>query len=131
MIMSQFFFKLQNFDINIMDVFTSYRQFLFDEQTVTISNTLILDYLELTIKKSFDSITSDIIYISDYINKYLIKEEKMIEMHNKSLCSYYFTDYFKSTEECLAKFGIFIKSDFSVFISHFIQEIRVLKNLAI
>ena len=131
MIMSQFFFKLQNFDINIMDVFTSYRQFLFDEQTVTISNTLILDYLELTIKKSFDSITSDIIYISEYINKYLIKEEKMIEMHNKSLCSYYFTDYFKSTEECLAKFGIFIKSDFSVFISHFIQEIRVLKNLAI
>ena len=129
LLMTNFFYKLQSFHLNIVDLFNSYRQYIFDENSKINSFSNILEYLEINIKDSYDSITSDVSYIQNYINKYISFEGKIQEIYNKNLCSFYFTDYFNSIDECNNKYENILKYNFIIFVSHFVQEIRVLKNI--
>ena len=127
--MSQFFFNLQDYQINIIDIYNSYRQFLFDEKSISKSNKMILNYLEDIISDYYNTVTSDIEYLDNYINNYLSNKKEKVDIFNKELCSYANLNFFNSTEECFNKYGHFLKYGFEIFVSHFIQEVRVLKSL--
>ena len=129
LLMSQFFYKLEVFQISFIEIFTSYRQYLFDDTSRSANGMTIIEIIEYSVLKSYNSITSDLDYIEHYINEYVPKNEETLELSTKNLCSYYITDYFNSTEECLKKYGYSLRYDFNIFATCFLQEVRVLKNL--
>ena len=128
-LMIEFFSRLKNFQLNIIDIFNSYRQYVFDEEASAQLNVLIYDTLHMTLVNSYDTLTLDVQYITDYILANIPMEGEMLELFSRSLCSYYITDTFNSTEDCLNKYGSLINNDFSIFAAHFLEDIRILKNL--
>ncbi len=127
--MYKFISSLNNFHTKLLDIFHSYRQYLFDESSIGKNNRLIFDLLEDCITDSYDSISTDVDYLQNYINSHITMNEELKKVMNKSLCSYYITDYFNSEEECIEKYKNIINQDFMIFASYFIQEIRIKKNL--
>jgi hypothetical protein len=90
---------------------------------------MIHENLEISIYKTYDSMTIDIDYIENYIAAYVPMNEELIELFNKDLCSYYITDYFKSPKECLKKYENSMKYTFIIFGTCFLHEIRIAKNI--
>ena len=129
--MHTFLTTLLNYHSKITDIFNGYRQYAYDELSYGSEGRIILDLLEEHIYISYDTISSDREFIQSYINSYMTMNEELTKLFNRSLCSYYITDYFNSEEECIEKYKNFINHDFSIFVSYFIQEIRILKNLVI
>lgn len=127
--MKEFFYRLQDFQINIIDIFNTYRQYTFDEKTGGKFNAPILDNLNYALVHSYETVTADVEYIQNYISKNIPMEGEMLEIFSRNLCSYYITDYFHSSEECFKKYGKIINQDFLIFASYFIDDIRILKNL--
>jgi hypothetical protein len=124
--MSNFFFRYQNFQLNIIEIFNTYRQFVFDEQTK-----LRLDFSEIldnTILDEYDTISYDVEYIQSFLIKNLDKKIGN-EINTKSLCSLNLTDYFNSIDECEEKYSNILKYDFNIFATNFIEEIREKKNI--
>jgi hypothetical protein len=124
--MSNFFFRLQNFQLNIISIFNSYRQFIYDEQT-----NLKLDFseiLDISILEAYDTISYDIEYIQSYVSKHFGKK-KGKELANQNLCSSLLTDSFESNDECEKKYANILKYDFIIFATNFIEEIREKKNI--
>jgi hypothetical protein len=124
--MSNFYFRFQNFQLNIINIFNTYRQFVYDEQT-----NLKLDFsetLDITILDSYDTISSDIEYIQSFVSKNL--DNKIgDEIATQNLCSSYLTDSFNSIEECEEKYKNILKYNFIIFATSFIEEIREKKNI--
>ena len=129
LLISQFYSKFQLFLVNYYDIFNTYRIYLYDETSHSSDGISILKILELSLVKTYDSVTADFDYIQNYIDKYIPKKEEIVEISKRNLCSYYFTDYFNSTEQCLDKYQNSLKYNFIIFITGFLQEIRVVKNL--
>ena len=126
LLMSNFFFRYQNFQLNIIEIFNTYRQFVFDEQTK-----LRLDFSEIldnTILDEYDTISYDVEYIQSFLIKNLDKKIGN-EINTKSLCSLNLTDYFNSIDECEEKYSNILKYDFNIFATNFIEEIREKKNI--
>jgi hypothetical protein len=123
--MSNFFFKFQNFQLNIIKIFNSYRQFVFDEKT-----NVGVDFfksLDIAILDYYDTITSDTEYIQSYLSKNLdSKTEKALNA--RSLCTLNLTDSFNSIDECKEKYSNKLKYDFTIFATFFLEEIREKKN---
>ena len=44
------------------------------------------------------------------------------------MCSFNFTDYFTSEKECINKYGNYLKYNYYIFVSYFIEEIGIMKN---
>ena len=112
----------------MIDIFIAYRQYIFDDTTV-IYNMKSFDFLSVIEKESYESLSEEIFYISDFIKKYLSKEKELIKRLNMNYCSYNYTDTFISIEDCKNKFGTILKFDFSYIITSFIEEIRINKYL--
>ena len=129
-LMHKFMTTLINYHMKIVEIFNSYRIYLFDETSIGMNNRVIIELLEESIYESYDSISSDVDCIQDYINSHIIMNEELKKVMNKGLCSYYITDSFNSEEECIKKYKNIINHDFIVFASYFIQEVRIRKNLA-
>jgi hypothetical protein len=125
-LISQYFYKAQNFHSSMLDIFLAYRQYVFDE-SVIIYNMLPFDYLDHTEKASYDTLQDDVQYIKDFLRKYLINDEEVQSNLKKKYCSYNATDKFKSFEECQERFGFILNYDFSIIASNFIEELRVNK----
>jgi hypothetical protein len=101
--MSNFFFKLQTFLLNVLEIFNNYRQYLYDDTSTSVDGKNIADDLVESIYQTYDTIATDVDYIQNYIDKYVPKNDELNEIYNKDLCSYYITDIFNSPEECLKK----------------------------
>ena len=128
-IYSDFFSKLNGFHSNFIEFFNVYREFLFNNQS-KILDMIPFDYLVNSETKTYDSITDDQKFISDFLNKYLDFDEEIINLLSKDLCSFTMTDYFDTHEQCLKKFGNLLDYDFTIFFTFFFQNIRNLKNIA-
>ena len=126
-----FFQTLGNFQLNFVEIFNTYRQFIFDDRTIAPNNKTILNSLEELMINSYDSITQEVDFIQTYIAMYVPMNEEMIALYSRSICSFYITDYFSSTEECINKYKNIVKYDFNIFYTYFIQDIRISKNIAI
>jgi hypothetical protein len=127
--MSNFIFKLQTFQINILEIFNNYRQYLFDDTSSSTDGKSIEEGLEESVYKTYDTIATDIDYIENYIAEYVPMNDEMSEFFNKDLCSFYITDIFNSHEECLKKYENSLKYTFIIFGTYFLQEIRIAKNI--
>jgi hypothetical protein len=124
--MSNFFFRFQNFQLNIFGIFNAYRQLVFDEQT-----NLNLDFsaiLDNSILEGYDTISIDINYIQSFLLKNLDKKIGN-EINYKNLCSFNLTDSFNSIDECEEKYTNLLKYNFIIFATYFLEEIREKKNI--
>jgi hypothetical protein len=124
---SNFYYRLTLYQVNIVELFNSYREYIFDDTSVII------------FKKSFDrikeveiyitnTITSDTKLINNFILTKLIKYKEITEILSKDICSYYITDYFESSEECRNEFND-IQYDYLVMATNFIYKVKSAKNI--
>lgn len=113
----------------MIDMFNVYREYLFDNGTM-ISNFTQLEYLRKIEDEVYDTVTESNIKTNIFIGNLIMNNNDLAAKLIKPFCSYFETDYFNSTEECSDKFGIFITYDFTIFSNYFIEEIKILKNLA-
>ena len=127
LLMSKFFNTFQNFQLNIINSFNIYRQLLFDEESY--ADITLFEILDNRRLNCYNTITGDVVFIQKYINKYVPITKKVIEIANKTLCSYIATDYFESIDECNIKYQNILKYDFIIFSTCFIEEIRIQKNI--
>ena len=127
-IYSEFFAKINEFHSSIIDYFNAYREFLFNNQSI-IQEKLAFDFLVSSDIKTYDSMANNQKFISDFLNKNLDFDETIINISSKDLCSFAMTDYFESHQQCMKKFEYLIKYDYIIFLTHFVQDIRNLKNI--
>ena len=127
-LISKYCYKTQHFHSSMLDIFLAYRQYIFDD-SVNINSMLPFDYLDKAEKGSFETLTDDVQFINDFLNKYLLNDEEVQSNLKKQYCSYNATDKFKSFEECQERFGHILNYDFSIIASNFIDELRVNKFL--
>ena len=124
--MSNFFLRYQNFQLNIVNIFNIYRQFVFDEET-----NLNIDFsgiLDINILDSYNTITADVDYIQSFLVNNL-NEKTENKIFHRNLCSYNLTDYFNSVDECEKKYTNKLKYDYTIFSTYFMEEIRERKNI--
>ena len=124
-----FCISFQLYQIQIIDMFNVYREYLFDNG-IMISNYTQLEYLRKIEDEVYDTITENNIKTNTFIGNLIMNNNDLGPKLLKPFCSYFETDYFDSIEECSDKFGIFITYDFTIFSNYFIEEIKILKNLA-
>ena len=127
-LISQYFFRSQNFYSYIIDIFIAYRQYVFDD-SIKIYNMLPFDYLEKTEKDSYKTLSGDIQFMQSFIQQFLLENKEVNNLLNQSYCSYNFTDKFISYEDCENKLGHIKNYDFTIISSSFIEELRINKFL--
>ena len=125
---SNFYFRLSIFQLNMIDLFNSYREYIFDDTSIIYSKNSF-DFIKQIEVNITDSITSDTKLISTFVLSKLSKNEEISNILNKDICSYYITDYFESSEECHKKFED-TKYDYVIMATNFIQKINSAKNIA-
>ena len=128
-IYSDFFSKLNDYHSNIINVFNTYREFLFNNQSI-IQDMLPFECLVISENRTYDSITDDQKFVNDFLNNYLDIDETLSNLMSKDLCSFTMTDYFESHEQCLNYFANLLEYNFTIFYTIFVQNIRNLKNIA-
>ena len=115
--------KLQNHQLEIINFFNVYREFLFDDQSI-INGTTSLQYLIKAEKEYLLKLNSDIKVIKAYKDKYFPKDDK-------TLCHYYKTQIFDSSIDCMDKIGLITNYDFSTLSNFFIEEIKIDKKIVV
>ena len=90
---------------------------------------LPFDYLEQIEENLYKSLTGDIQFSKELIQKFLFNNKEVTKMLSKSFCSYNFTDRFISFEKCQNTLGQLANHDFSIVAANFIEEIRINKFL--
>ena len=124
---SNFYFRLSVVQLNLIDIFNSYREYVFDNTTTLFYKNSF--YIIKEIEKNIDdNIESDIRFINYFISSNFLKYKEALSLSSKDICSYFITDYFKSIEECKNKFEE-TKYEFLVIISNFIRKINSAKNI--
>ena len=127
-LISNLFYKVQNFQLGIIDMFNTFREFLFDNQSI-INGTSPVKYMANSEKKILPSILDDIKYLSiNFEEKFAINESSKME---ENLCSYYTNDYFDSSIDCSDTIGLITGYNFFFLSYYFLQEIIINKNMMI
>ena len=124
---SNFFFRLNVYQLNLIDLFNSYREYIFDETSV-ISNKNSFDYIKEVEIDINESINKDAQSLSSFVLTNLLKYDEILIVLSKQICSYYITDYFESCEEVNNKF-IETNYDYTYIVSGFIQKINKAKHI--
>ena len=122
--LSTFIYHFQHYQLSIIELFNTYREFLFDENT-TIYNMSPYDYLNIIEDEIYDTRNDDTLYIQKYKGLLQPLDQSDISLISKDLCSFYQTDYFNSSEECIQTMGKSYNYEYSVFASHFVEQLRV------
>ena len=117
------------YQVQIIDMFNVYREYLFDNGTMILNYTL-LEYMRKVEDEIYDTITESNIKTGNFILNLIMNNNDLESKLLKPFCSYYETDYFNSEEECLNDFGVFIDYDFAIFSNYFLEELKIQKNLA-
>ena len=127
-LISQYFYRSQNFHSYMIDIFIAYRQYVFDD-SIKIYNMLPFDYLDQKEKDSYKTLANDVQFMENFIQEYLSDKEEILDILNKSFCSFNFTDKFISYEDCENKIGLITNYDFIIIASNFLEELRTNKFL--
>ena len=117
------------FQFNLLEMFNAYREYLFDDHTL-ISNMSSYDYLIKKEKEIYESITQNIQNVNDTLILYIKSNPEIQKIFNSNYCSHCITEYFNSTNECNNKFGNILNLDFYNFMDHFLDQLRLKKNVA-
>ena len=125
---SSFFMKMNHFQTNIIQIFNAFREYIFDNGTI-IEGLNPFNYIIKKDLEIYQSIISDINFVTSFLANDIIWDEELIILFNKDICDYYITDYFNSTEQCRAHFGNILNYDYSIFILNFLQRLRYTKNI--
>ena len=120
---------MQNYHNNIIELFNSYREYLFDENSI-IFGLPVYDYLIQKEETFYSSNTENIYYLNS--NSHNIKDlyENYIVLQEKGFCNSY-SSYFSSSKQCEdfigGKDGI-ISLGFHIMINYFVEKIRNARN---
>jgi len=125
---SKIWFKLQNYHIELINMFNSYREFLFDNQTF-INELIVLDYLALTERKELTSIIEDKKYIEANYKNLINNKGINKSTYNDDLCVFYINDFFDSSDMCAQVIGLIAKYDIYHLGFYFLEEIKIKKNI--
>lgn len=125
----EFAVAFQKYQIQIIDMFNVYREYLFDNETM-ISNLTQLQYMRKIEDEIYDTITESNIKADTYIGNIIMNHKDVLPKLVKHFCSYFETDYFDTIKECSKEFGIFIDLNFDLFSNYFLEEIKIQKNHA-
>ena len=125
----QFSSMFHIFQVEIIDMFNIYREFLFDNERI-ILNMNTYDYLRKIEIEIYNSITESHTKTDNFIKNLIMNNEGLLSQLERHFCSYFVTDYFYSLEECKNKFGKFLENDFHILSNYFLEEIKIEKNIA-
>ena len=124
-----FTFLFQQYQIQIIDMFNVYREYLFDNGTMILNYTQ-LEYMRKIEDEIYDTITESNIKTGAFIINLINNNNDLGQKLSTPFCSNFETDYFKSKEECSKEFRVFADYDFILFSNYFLEEIKIQKNFA-
>ena len=124
----QFWSKVQSHHISIIEYFNVYREYLFDDKSIS-NGILSLDFLDKFEKKNILDLREDAKYIMTK-GFLILPESRLGNLFEKSLCAYYINDYFDSSYECEEKVGLISTYQFDELAIYFLEEIKIGKNIA-
>ena len=126
---SEFYYHFFKYQFELFDMYNVYREYLFDNGSI-ISNITPYEYLNIIENEVFEDITDNNILTNKFIFPILESNIEITKLLDQNYCSLCITDYFNSIEECENKFGDILSLDFHNFMSYFIEQIRIKKNIA-
>jgi hypothetical protein len=127
-IISKLWFKLQDYHLEVINMFNSYREYLFDNQSF-IDDMKVLDYIVLEERKELTSITENKKYIQTNYAKLVNNIEKELLTYNDDLCAFYINDFFDSSDMCSEVIGLITNYDIYHLVFYFLEEIKIKKNI--
>ena len=120
---------MQSYHNNIIELFNSFREYLFDENTI-IYGLPVYEYLLKKEEDFYSSNTEAINYLTILSRDISGLYSSYLTLQEIGFCGHYIT-YFKNTEECevfLGGKGGIINLGFHTLINSFIEEIRIARN---
>ena len=124
---ADFYFHLQQYHLTIVEYFNLYREYIFDNGTIILNKTPYENLVRLE-KEIYENWTDDVNNIT-FFTRTLINNKDIRNQLNKSLCSYYITNYFNSEQHCINVVGNGYNQDINTFAYGFVDEIRIKKNI--
>ena len=125
---SKLWFKIQEHHLEIVNMFNSYREYLFDNQS-SINDMNILDYIVQAEREELISLSENRKYIdANYVKLINNKSSEPIEYSN-DLCAFYLNYYFDSSDMCSEVIGLISKYDIFHMAFYFLEEIKIKKNI--
>ena len=125
---SNFYYRLNIYHLSIIDLFNSFREYIYDDTSI-IFYKKSLDYIKEIELIIDDSITKNTQLISLFAASTLLKYEGVPSLIMRDMCSFFFTDYFESIEECQKEFDD-IKYGYLILATSFTKNIHYAKNIA-
>ena len=125
---SKLWFKIQEHNLGIINMFNSYREYLFDNQSF-INDMIVLDYLVQVEREELTLISEKRKYIeTNYLE--LINNSNIESLvYYNDLCAFYINDFFDSSDRCSEIIGIITKYDIFHMSFYFLEEIKIKKNI--
>ena len=120
--------NFQDYQNNIIDIFNIYREYIFDDE-MKIMNISSLDLLKNFQDNIYDRMREYFQNTEFFIGDLLASNPYLIPEMERNLCSYFITDYFNSTEDCVIKYKNIINNDFYFISNYFLEEIKIAKNI--
>ena len=127
LVIAEYIKHMQNYHNNIIELFNSYREFLFDENSI-IFGMPSYEYLIYKEKEFYSTNTEDILFLN---TKYQKITNNINELNETELCTLYKNNSFYNKEECEdymgGKEGI-INLGFDTLVKYFIGELGMKRN---
>ena len=125
---SNFYYRLSIYHLSIIDLFNSFREYIYDDTSIIFYKTSF-DYIKETELIIDDSINKDTELVRSFATSILLKYEGVQSLIMRDMCSFFFTDYFESIEECQKEFDD-IKYGYLILATSFAKNIHYAKYIA-
>jgi hypothetical protein len=127
-IITKLWFNLQDYHLEVVNMFNSYREYLFDNQSF-IDDMIVWDYIVLSERKELTSITQNKKFIEENYRKLVNVKQNEHLSYNDDLCAFYINDFFDSSSMCSEVIGLITKYDIYHLVFYFLEEIKIKKNI--
>ena len=125
---SKLWFNIQEQHLEIVNMFNSYREYIFDNQSF-INEMIVLDYIVQVEREQLISISENKKYINANYIKFINNLGNESLGYNNDLCSFYINDFFDSSDMCSEVIGLITKYDIFHMAFYFLEEIKIKKNI--
>jgi len=124
-----YFNKFQEFQLGIVDMFNTYREYLFDNECKT-NGSKPFDYLTAAEKETLVTNIENIQFLSTTGQEIFSKYSGLTNIiEETNLCELYENDYFDSSQDCYDKIGLITTYDFYTLAYYFLEELKINKNI--
>ena len=123
---AKIWFKLQDYHLEVINMFNSYREYLFDNQSF-IDDMIVMDYIVQAERKELTSMAEDKKYIQANYPKLVNTNVHLT--YNDDLCAFYINDFFDSSDMCSEEIGLITNYDIYHLAFYFLEEIKIKKNI--